>query len=203
MLSTIHSRCQVVRFGPIDETVLVRRLTADGLGRDEAAFWARFCQGSLGEAQRWAGLDVDGGGAYAIYTEVLGRLATYDLSQAVDLAGDLADRAKMLAAALARQDLDAGKTDLNRRALKGLLAMIQSIYRDAMLLAAGHGPGPEAASPRPETRRLAERYDVETLSDFVARAGDRMSWVEASVNERLLLEELLLYIGGCAIIQGL
>ena len=203
MLSTIHSRCQVVQFGPIDEAVLVERLTADGLGAEEAAFWARFCQGSLGEAQRWAALDVDGGGAYAIYTGLLGRLVAFGLPQAVDLAGDLADRAKALAAAWARQAPDAGKTDLNRRALKGLLTMIQSIYRDAMFLAAGHGPGLGAAGPRGEIRRLAERYDVETLGDFVARAADRMGWVEASVNERLLLEELLLYMGGCAIIQDL
>ena len=40
-------------------------------------------------------------------------------------------------------------------------------------------------------------------ASFVAQTADRMAWVEASVNDKLLLEELLLHVGGCVIVNDL
>jgi len=207
LAATILSRCQVLGFGPVDEGVIVDRLSARGLGPEEAAFWARFCEGSLGEALDWAALEIGGRRAYAVYGELVDRLAGFDLSQLAVLSGELEGWAKSLAAAWAQRDPEAGSTDVHRRAVKGLLRMIQWVFREAMILAAGGREVPQsggaAGGVLPGVRRLAERMDVEALAEIVACAGQRMAWVEASVNERLIWEELLFRIGGHVIVLGL
>ena len=50
LLPTTKSRCQTIRFGPIDDARIVSQLTGMGLGAKEAAFFARLAQGSLGLA---------------------------------------------------------------------------------------------------------------------------------------------------------
>jgi hypothetical protein len=41
-------------------------------------------------------------------------------------------------------------------------------------------------------RRLADKYEPETLSLLVARMYELCQWVDASVNEKLIFEQLLL-----------
>jgi DNA polymerase-3 subunit delta' len=51
-----------------------------------------------------------------------------------------------------------------------------------------------------EIEKVAGRFDVEGCAEVVAEAYKAMNWIEASVNEKLVLEDLLLSIGGCGIV---
>ncbi|MDO4741388.1 MAG: DNA polymerase III subunit delta' [Eubacteriales bacterium] len=50
LLPTILSRCQVVRFSPIDEDLLAQELVRRGAQEEDARWIARYCEGSLGRA---------------------------------------------------------------------------------------------------------------------------------------------------------
>jgi DNA polymerase-3 subunit delta' len=58
LLPTIRSRCQLIRFAALDETLVRDQLQKHGIKRDQAAIAARFADGSLGLAMRWIEDDV-------------------------------------------------------------------------------------------------------------------------------------------------
>ena len=73
-MPTIKSRCQIVRFGPVEEGRIVSHLTGMGLGREQAVFFARLSQGSLGLACQWARLELAGVGLFNIKKNVVAAL---------------------------------------------------------------------------------------------------------------------------------
>ncbi|RPJ24215.1 MAG: DNA polymerase III subunit [Planctomycetaceae bacterium] len=48
LLPTIKSRCQIIRFGPVEADRIIAHLSGMGLGREQAVFFARLAQGSPG-----------------------------------------------------------------------------------------------------------------------------------------------------------
>jgi len=46
---------------------------------------------------------------------------------------------------------------------------------------------------------LAGRFGAEDLAGKISKAYENMQWVQRSVNERLIFEELLLNYAGCGI----
>lgn len=53
LLPTIRSRCQIVRFGALDEATVTGELARRGISPEDAADAARFAEGSLGVALQW------------------------------------------------------------------------------------------------------------------------------------------------------
>jgi DNA polymerase III subunit delta' len=53
LLPTIRSRCQVVRFAALDESLVKKELTKRGIAAQDAADAAHFSEGSLGTAIKW------------------------------------------------------------------------------------------------------------------------------------------------------
>jgi DNA polymerase III delta' subunit len=60
LLSTIRSRCQVVKFVPLSEMIIERELRQRGIDSESAASAVRWADGSLGVALRWIKDDVIG-----------------------------------------------------------------------------------------------------------------------------------------------
>ncbi|UCF14610.1 MAG: DNA polymerase III subunit, partial [Phycisphaerales bacterium] len=58
LLRTTKSRCQAIRFGPIDQSRIIEKLNSMGLERAQARYFARLAEGSLGAACRWAELEL-------------------------------------------------------------------------------------------------------------------------------------------------
>lgn len=54
MLPTIRSRCQLVRFGPVEEAVVMSMLCEHGIDAATAKAAAALAGGSIGQALRWA-----------------------------------------------------------------------------------------------------------------------------------------------------
>jgi DNA polymerase-3 subunit delta' len=202
LLPTTKSRCQTVRFGPVDEDRIVDHLRQMGLGAKEAGFFARLAQGSLGLAAQWARLELDGVGLFEIKRSLVTSLADCQLSQTLALAERILENAKQIAAGWADLDNATSKSDLTRRADKTLIQILLSALRDVTMV--------HVAADRPlinvdqgeAIARLAHRLDRESALEAVREGYEMLRWLEDNVNERLIFERLLLRLARAAIMTG-
>lgn len=202
LLPTTKSRCQTVRFGPVDDDRIVSQLTAMRLGSKEATFFARLAQGSLGLACQWARLELDGAGLFEIKRGVVASLADYKLVDALALAERILENAKQIAAGWVDLDKTTSKSDLTRRAHKTLIQIILAALHDVTIahLAAGR---PLVNSDQPEQiARLANRLDSEQAIEAIRDGYEMLRWLEDNVNERLIFERLLLRLARSTIMAG-
>ena len=133
LLPTIKSRCQVIRFGPVEEKRIVERLTATGLGSREAVFFARLAQGSLGLACQWARLEQDGVGLFATKRDLVAALADYKLADVPEIVERIQEAAKGIAAGWGNLDKATSKSDLGRRAQRTLIQILISALYDVAI----------------------------------------------------------------------
>jgi DNA polymerase III subunit delta' len=169
---TVLSRCQRVRFRPLDDAEAARLLEARGVPPDASALLARLTEGRPGLA---LGTDLDAvrarrEAALALATEPAARLG-------VALEGTPVDRATVTA----------------------YLELYWSWYRDALCLAAGGSTALLVhADQEPALRALAARAGAPALAAALGRV--KAAWVslESNVNPRLALETALLGLAAAA-----
>ena len=200
LLPTIKSRCQIVRFGPVDEDRIVGQLTGMGLGSQEAGFFARLAQGSLGLACQWARLELGDVGLFEIKREVVASLAGYRLAEALDLTAQLLGGVKRIAAGWAEFDKSTSKSDLSRRAQKTVLQILISALRDTTIVHLAPERALINADQSAQIGTLARRLDADQAIDGVREGYEMLRWVESNVNDRLIFERLLLRLARSAII---
>jgi len=200
MLPTTLSRCQLVRFGAIEESRIVDRLTEEGIDPAEAVYWARFSQGSLGRALAWAQLEIDPS-AYALKTELIEKIASFQLADAVDTAEWMGKTAKKIAAAWMSTLDNVSSTDITRRAQKGLIRMVACLYNDAMKAFAGSSAAWVNHQQDRCIRAVAEKNDAEAAARNVELCYRINRWVDSSVNEKLIFEQLLLNLSNSDILS--
>jgi DNA polymerase III delta' subunit len=202
LLPTTKSRCQIIRFGPVDDDRIVSQLTAMGLGSKEAAFFARLAQGSLGLACQWARLDLDGAGLFEIKKGMVTSLAEYKMIDALALAERILENAKQIATAWADLDKATSKSDLTRRAHKTLVQIILAALRDVTIVHVA-ADRPLINSDQPEQiAKLARRLDPEQSMEAVREGYEMLRWLEDNVNERLIFERLLLRLARSTIMDA-
>jgi hypothetical protein len=80
--------------------------------------------------------------------------------------------------------------------------MVIAAFNDAMKLNIGAGEKLINSDQAGQIEVLAGRFDAEDAAGKIAKAYESIRWVEASVNEKLIFEELLLNLAGSAIIPG-
>jgi DNA polymerase-3 subunit delta' len=200
MLPTTLSRCQVLRFAPVEERYIVEKLKDIGVSKEEAIYWARFSQGSIGTAMAWAGLDVgQDKRCYEVKKELVESMAGYELADTLDFAEWILAEGKRFTTAWSKQEPNLSTTDVKRRVQKGLLRMIISVYNDAMHLKTGSDREAVNSDQLGPVKSISGRFEAETLAERVDKAYESCRWVDASVNEKLIFEELLLNYGSCGI----
>jgi DNA polymerase-3 subunit delta' len=192
LLPTTLSRCQVVRFGAVDEDIIVEKLTAEGINRNEALFWARFSEGSLAVGREWASLDVKGVRCYEIKTELVEKLCKYRLGDSLEFAEWLCGVSKKISTAWFERDKSVSKTDVVRRVQKGLLGMVTAVMSDAMWMNVDDGHDLINSDQSRQIQPISQRFGPEIAAEKVKKAYENMQWVDSSVNEKLIFEELLL-----------
>jgi DNA polymerase-3 subunit delta' len=192
LLATTKSRAHTVRFGPVEEERIVASLETIGLGKREALYLARLSQGSLGTAMQWGELEAAGAGLWATGCEIAASLATAEYGDSVELAERFLSYAKKVGTAWGKMDSATSKTDLNRRALKTVVEMIISVLHDAMIMEAGADGELVNCERRKEVGVLARRLGTEGAAERIAECYRTEQWIEASVNEKLNFEQLLL-----------
>ncbi len=202
LLPTIKSRCQIVRFGPVDEARIVGRLTATGLGSREAVFFARLAQGSLGLACQWARLEQDGVGLFATKKELVAALAGCKLSDVPGIVDRIQEAAKGIAAGWGNLDKATSKSDLGRRAQRTLLqVLVSALYDVAIHHVAAQRPLVNADQAG-EIAALARRLGPEQAIEGVRDGYEMLRWLDANVNDRLILERLLFRLARSAIMAA-
>ena len=192
LLPTTLSRCQVIRFGPVDEQVIVKRLTSEGIAQTEAAYWARFSESSLGTALAWAQLQLKDSSCYEIKKELVNRLAAHKLGDSIDFAEWLCKSSKTISASWTESHEQTSTKDITRMTKKGLLRMITAAFGDAMNFSIGRDETIVNSDQKRQIEKLAERDDSEKLAEKIANIYQKARWVESNVNEKLIFEELLL-----------
>jgi len=192
LLPTTKSRCQIIRFGPIDEEIITDRLKEMGTEEKKARYFARLAQGSLGLGCQWAELDLADINLYKTKKELLNSLSTYEYADALDLARWLLDESKKIAAAWVKLDETTSKTDINRRAAKTLVQIIISALHDAMRLNVTPEKGLINFDQKEQIKKLAGRFAPEQSAEKIADCYKTLRWIDSAVNERLIFEQLLL-----------
>jgi len=192
LLPTTKSRCQIIRFAPIDEDRIIDKLKEMGIEQKQARYFARLSQGSLGRASQWARLELADANLYRTKRELLNSLARYELDDALDLAGQVLDEGKKIAAAWADLDKTTSRTDINRRAAKTVVQIIISALHDAMKLNVTEDKGLINFDQKEQIKKLAGRFDAEQAAEKIADCYRTLRWIDSSVNEKLIFEQLLL-----------
>ncbi|MHC4489401.1 MAG: DNA polymerase III subunit [Planctomycetota bacterium] len=192
LLPTTKSRCQTIRFGPIDEDRIVEKLSQIGIEEKQAQYFARLAQGSLGAACWWAKLELADADLYETKRELVSSLVSYEFADALDLAHRFLEDRKKIAAVWAELDKTTSKTDINRRAAKSLVQIIISALHDTMTL--NVTPTKEAINfdQKELIEKLAGRFDTEQSAEKISDCYKILRWIESGVNEKLIFEQLLL-----------
>ncbi|MFH1718198.1 MAG: DNA polymerase III subunit delta' [Planctomycetota bacterium] len=192
LLPTTKSRCQAIRFGPIDESRITARLEDMGLQAEPARYFARLAQGSLGTACQWAQLELADASLYETKKDLISSLAGYEFADSLNLADEILAKSKKIAAVWTGLDEATSKTDINRRATKTLLQIIISALNDVMKLSVTAAEQAVNFDQLKQIEKLATRFDAERAAEEILNCYKMLRWIESSVNEKLIFEQLLL-----------
>jgi DNA polymerase-3 subunit delta' len=201
LLPTTKSRCQIIRFGPIDEDRIIDKLKETGLNEKKSKYFARLAQGSLGQACRWAQLELADATLYQTKKELLDSLSTYEYADSLDLAQWLLQESKSIAATWANIQKTTSKTDINRRAAKTLVQIIISALHDAMKLNIESPQKIINFDQKEQIKKIAKRFNSEQTIEKINEAYKTIRWIDSSVNEKLIFEQLLLNLATSDIIK--
>ena len=192
LLPTIRSRCQILRFGPIAEEKIISTLSQSGLNEKQAKFFARMSDGSIGLASIWSQLEQAEANLYQTKTEIVEALAKSEYKDALELTDELLRQSKALATVWAKLDQATSKPDISRKATKTIIRIIISALHDAMLANVAHQEHLINFDQPEQIEKIARKFDAEQASQKIADCFKSLHWVESSVNERLIFEQLLL-----------
>ena len=192
LLPTIKSRCQTIRFGPIDESRIIEKLKDKGLEEEPARYFARLAQGSVGQACQWAEIELADANLYKAKKELIDSLVSYELAETLELTQKLLAESKKIAAEWTNLDTATSKADINRRAMKIIVRIIISALHDAMNLNVTRAKEPVNFDQKEQIEKLAARFDAELAAEKISDCYRVMRWIESSVNEKLIFEQLLL-----------
>lgn len=201
LLPTIHSRCQIVRFGAVDRDHIMAALKQHGITPAAAGYWAGFSDGSLGQALTWARLECDGKSVYDIKKDLVLRLGEFQLANTLELSEWLSQAAKAVSGALGKTAGQVSSTDINRRGQKLIIQMMQWAVYDAMRLLLGLSQGLVNNDQVDSIRSLAGRLDYDRAAKVVLQCQQKIQWIDSSVNEKLIFEGLLFNLAGLDILS--
>lgn len=192
LLPTTKSRCQVIRFGSVVEDRIIEKLREIGAEEKPARYFARLSQGSLGQACRWAELEIAGVNLYQTKKQLLNSLVQYEYAGALDLAQWLLGESKKIATFWTDLDETTSRTDINRKAQTILVQIIMSAFHDAMKINVTSEKDLINFDQKDRVQKLAGRFNPEKAAEQITDCYRMLRWIESSVNERLIFERLLL-----------
>jgi hypothetical protein len=162
------------------------------IGKDLALYFARLARGSIGNACKWAELELAEADLYESKKEIISYLVDYELAGTLELAGQFLNTSKKIAAVWAGLDKTISRTDINRRAAKTIIQIIISALHDAMMLNVNSTKDSVNFDQKTQIKKLAARFDAEQAAERISICYRMMHWIESSVNEKLIFEQLLL-----------
>lgn len=192
LLPTIRSRCQILRFSPVGKEKIAEKLMRMGLDEQKSRYFAHLCDGGLGPACIWAGLELAGAGLYRSKQELVRSITAYKYAESLDLADSLIETGKDIASSWVKLDNTTSKADITRRAQKTVIRIVISVFRDAMKLGLP-GSGEIINFDQKELiKKMADLYPPEQTGGKITACYEAVKKIDASVNEKLIFEQLLL-----------
>ena len=168
LLSTVRSRCQLIRFAPLSPEHVLALLERSGMAPDTAALLAPMAGGSLQRA-----LELDNETLTARREVVLSRVDQLDIRRIASVF----DAAEELSG--------------NRDATLELLDMLLSFFRDAVHLGAGSGEIVNR-SLRPALEAIATRRSFPRNLELLERIYETRRDVQRNANPKLALDHLFM-----------
>ncbi len=187
LLPTIRSRCQVVRFGRVEKDILVSFLADSGIGSDEADYWARFTDGSIGQSLFWSKLNV-----FSMRSELVSALCKIKLVDVGQLSTKMLDATAAITKKMVDAEKNASTADLKRRAQKFMVDISISVFSDAMKIGTVCDWQIVNSDKSGDIEVLANRLGVEKCAEKIEFGYRAIRQIDSSVNDKLVYEQLLI-----------
>jgi hypothetical protein len=163
-----------------------------GAEENQSRYFARLSQGSLGRACQWARLEPADANLYQTKKQLLDSLVEYEYAGALDLAQWLLDEARKIATFWADLEKNTSRKAINRKVQKTVVQIIISALHDVMKLNVIHREAFINFDQKDRIQKLATRFTPEQAGEKIADCYETLRWIDSSVNERLIFEQLLL-----------
>ena len=169
-----------------------QRIEAEGVGGEEAEFWAAFTDGSVGRALRLAEQ-----GMYEIKRDLVARVSGLTAGGDGKLPEHLTKVAEKLAAAAisaVRKDsgIELAASLASRRATGIMLELIAGVYRDALTLATGADRPIANADQREDVERIAGRFDPLELAEILEALHRCEQLLWRNVNQKIVWDNVVI-----------
>ncbi|MBL7107559.1 MAG: hypothetical protein ISS77_08145 [Phycisphaerae bacterium] len=197
LLPTTKSRCQTIRFGPVDRSVIADKLKNFDLDTETSDFFARFSKGSIGTALFLAKLQAAGAEIYNTKRQIIETVASLKLEFALKAASDFLLVAKKIAKSWSKISTQTSAKDIERKSKKLIINIIISALSDCVKLNLRQTELIINADQTNSIAKLAASFNSETASYAIEKAAENISWIDANVNEKLIFEHLLLNLCVC------
>ncbi|MHB9071159.1 MAG: DNA polymerase III subunit [Sedimentisphaerales bacterium] len=198
LLPTTKSRCQIIQFGSLSDEKIIAHLVAGGINREQAKFWAGFTEGSIGQAELFSQLEPS---FYDVKKQAVRRFADLKITDAVDFAQWISSTASGLTESLEKLRPDTSKSDINRQTKKAFVQIFVSVLSDAMRAGLADNGKIVHFDQADCVGKLAQRYDCRRCADLIEACFETGRFIDASVNEKLLFEHLLLSLTNSGMIR--
>jgi len=192
LLATTRSRCQIIRFGTVEDSAITEKLKPFNLDKPVAEYFARFSQGSIGCACELAVLEQQGANIYKVKTDTIETLAALKLENSLDIADNFIKTAKTIEKTWTAINENTSRKDIERKSRKLMIKFVLSALSDCMKFGVNHAESLINADQLQAIRRLTARFDPETAAEKIEKISQNITWLDASVNEKLIFEHLLL-----------
>lgn len=170
LLSTVRSRCQVIRFAPLSPEHMLLLLEKGGMASEAAALVAPMSGGSLQRA-----MELDNEALTSRREAVLSRVSHLNINQIATVFD-------------ASEELSG-----NRDATLELLDMLLSFFRDAVHLGAGTGDIVNR-TVRPAIESIAAKRSLPRNLELLERIYETRRAVQRNANPKLALDNLFMTI---------
>ena len=168
LLSTVRSRCQLIRFAPLSPEHVLSLLERSGMALETAALVAPMSGGSLQKA-----LELDNESLSVRRESVLSRVGQMNINRIATVF----DAAEELSG--------------NRDATLELLDMLLSFFRDAVHLGAGSKEIVNS-SVRPAIESIASKWPLPRNMELLERIYETRRAVQRNANPKLSLDQLFM-----------
>ena len=201
LLPTTKSRSQIIRFGPLDEEIIIENLKHTNLDENIVKYFARLSNGSIGLAAKWVQLQLADADIYRMKKEVIKKILKYEYAEALNAAQMMLTEAGKITALCTKIDNNTSKTDINRKAQKTIIRIIISALHDAMKTALKDDKTIINFDQPKDVKKLADLFTPEQLAEKIEFCYEKIRSIDASVNEKLIFEDLLLNLKNFDIIK--
>jgi hypothetical protein len=194
LLPTTRSRCQLVRFGRLDEQFVRQQLLAAGVEEAPAGFYAALSQGSIGLA-----LQAHADEMYAAKRPLVEALAALTPATEMAFSEALRKQVERLSKLYIQRDnrqaqagmelmdkkekpKELAATVASRRAGQAILVLLSEVFRDALAIVCGHQRLLVNADQAECIAALAKRFSPDDLSEVLTQLGryEDLLWRNAS-----------------------